>query len=89
MFGNRQSVACFLIAYSLCGTRRAHTHCRLQIPTLRFGICKCIRALANPNIARSCNVRVRASEWGALGGAGQFLRWLFMQIRPERDRLEP
>ncbi len=52
-------MACFLIAYSLCGTRRAHTNCRLQIPTLRIGICKCIHALASPNIARSCNIRAK------------------------------
>jgi len=51
-------MAWFLIAYNLCGTHRAHTNCRLQIPTLRSGICKCIHALASPNIARSCNLRV-------------------------------
>jgi hypothetical protein len=38
-------MACFLTAYCLCGTHRAHTNCRLQIPTLRIGICKCIHAL--------------------------------------------
>jgi hypothetical protein len=61
MFGNRPSMACLLIAYSLCGTRRAHTNCRLQIPTRRSGICKCIHALVSPNIARSCNIGANAS----------------------------
>jgi hypothetical protein len=50
-------MACFLIAYSLCGTHRAHTNCRLQSPTLRVEDCKCIHALASPIIARSCNIR--------------------------------
>ncbi len=58
-WAGRLSMACFLIAYSLCGTRRAHTNCRLQIPTLRFGICKCLHALTSPGIALLCNVRAR------------------------------
>jgi len=50
-------MACFLIAYSLCGTLSAHTNCRLQSATLRVEDCKCIHTLASPIIARSCNIR--------------------------------
>jgi hypothetical protein len=39
------------------GPRCALTVCRLQIPTLRSGICKCIHARTSSNTAPSCNIR--------------------------------
>jgi hypothetical protein len=67
MVENRPSLACFLIAYNLRGAHSAHTNCRLQIPALRFGICKCIHALASPNIEQDRYIkRFTALQFTAL-----------------------